>query len=163
MAKDIRESNVISRWGVLVAGQQGKGDRFYQLVKERLNARGWPYPVQTVDVGGGFFSTGRPYLETKAGKLATYVGAIDIGHDIYFGWSLTLEEPGMFKKAVAAAGNFSAVIFQEMTFNEANSARALASALNLCVQEAVDVIMDEGGLDKSKMSRETSGILGRLI
>jgi hypothetical protein len=162
MAK-ILESNVISRWGVLVLGQAGQENRFFDLVKQRFQERGWPYPVRPVDVGGGFFSSGRPYLETKAGKLTAYVGAENIGKDAYLGWSLVLDEPGLFKKAMAAAGNFSAAVFQEMTFNEANSARAFASSLNRCVQEAVDIILDQAGLDKSKISREATGLLGRLM
>ena len=162
MAK-VLESNVISRWGVLAEGQAGQENRFFELVKQRLSERGWPYPLRSVSVGGGFFSSGRPYLQTKAGKLTAYIGVEDIGQDAYFSWSLVLAEPGIFKKAVAAAGSFSAAVFQQMSFNEANSARAFASSLNTCVQEAVDIIMDEAGLDKSTISREASGILGRLI
>ena len=163
MARKVLESNVISRWGVLAEGQAGQEGRFFELVEQRLDERGWPYPVRSVDVGGGFFSSGQPYLETKAGKLVAFIGAESIGKDSYFGWSLTLAEPGLFKKAAAAAGGISAAVFQRMTFNEANSARAFASALNTSVQEAVDTIMDEAGLDKTKVSREASGILGRLI
>ncbi len=159
----VAEGNVISRWGVLTEGLAGKEDRFFDLVKESLQARGWPYPVQAVDVGGGFFSRGRPYLETKAGKLVAYIGGETIGRDAYVGWSLALADPSIFKKALAAAGNFSAAIFQEMSFNEANSARAFATSLNQCVQEAVDKLMDEAGLDKSRVQRETEGLLGRLI
>jgi hypothetical protein len=141
----------------------GKEARFFELVKHHLTGRGWPYAVQPVDVGGGLFSQGRPYLETKAGKLVGYIGAESTGKDAYLVWSLALNDPGVFKRAMAAAGNFSAAIFQEMSFNEANSARAFASSLNRCVQEAVDSLMDEAGIDKTQVSREASGLLGRLI
>lgn len=163
MAKEVKESNVISRWGVLVEGQAGKEGQFYKLVQERMKARGWPFSVEQVDVGGGFFGRGQPYLETKSGKLVAYIGGESIGRDAYLGWSLTLSEPGLFKKAVAAAGGVTAAIFQEMNFNEANSARAFATSLNYAVQEAVDALMDAAGLDKSNVNREVSGMLGRLI
>jgi len=163
MAKKVLASNVISHWGVLVHDQAGKEEHFFELVKQRLAEHGWPYQVSPVDVGGGFFSTGRPYLATQAGKLVAYIGAESIGKDAYLGWSLTLAEPGFFKKAAAAAGGISAALFQRLTFNEANSARAFASVLNTCVQEAVDIIMDDAGLDKTKVFREASGYLGRLI
>lgn len=163
MAKDVREINVISRWGILVEGQAGKESRLFQLVQERLQQRKWPFPVQMVDVGGGFFGKGHPYLETKSGKLAAYIGGETIGADSYMGWSLTLTEPGLFKKAAAAVGGVSATIFQEMNFNEANSARAFATSLNYAVQEAIDVLLDETGQDKSHIDREATGLLGRLI
>jgi hypothetical protein len=159
---NIKQSNVICWWGVLAEGQARREKRFFELVKQRLNEHGWPYPLRFVDVGGGFFSSGQPYIETKAGKLVAFIGTESIGKDAYLSWSLTLAEPGIFQKAMAAAGNFSAVVFQEMTFNETNSARAFASSLNLCVQEAVDIIMDEAGLDKTKYPREASGLLSRL-
>jgi len=161
MAK-VLESNVISRWGVLVNGQAGKEDHFFELVQQRLDEHGWPYPVRAVDVGTGFFGVKRPYLETKSGKLVAYIGAESIGKDAYFGWSLTLAEPGLFKKAMVGR-DIAVLLFQRLSFNEANSARAFASCLNTCVQEAVDIIMDEAGLDKTKVSREASGPLGRLI
>jgi len=104
-----------------------------------------------------------PLIVTKAGKLVAHIGGETIGRDAYVGWSLALADPSIFKKALAAAGNFSAAIFQEMSFNEANSARAFATSLNQCVQEAVDKLMDEAGLDKSRVQRETEGLLGRLI
>ncbi len=159
MAKNVKESNVVSRWGVLLEGHAGKESRFFQLVQDSLKRRGWPYPVQQVDVGGGFFGVGKPYLETKSGKMEAYVGAESIGRDSYLGWSLMISDPGMFSKAVAAAGNFSSAIFQQMSFNEANSARAFATSLNYAVQEAVDVLLDEAGLDKSKIDRKVSGLL----
>ncbi|MBN8595958.1 MAG: hypothetical protein J0M33_29660 [Anaerolineae bacterium] len=159
MAKNVKESNVVSRWGVLVEGVAGKESRFFQLVQDSLKKRGWPYAVQQVDVGGGFFGAGKPYLETKSGKMEAYVGAESIGRDSYLGWSLMIADPGMFSKAIAAAGNFSSAIFQQMSFNEANSARAFATSLNYAVQEAVDVLLDEAGLDKSKIDRKVSGLL----
>jgi hypothetical protein len=161
MAK-ILESNVISRWGVLVKGQADKEDHFFELVKQRLDAHDWPYPVRPVDVGSGLFGPKRPYLETKTGKLVAYIGAESIGKDAYLGWSLTLAEPGLFKKAMVGR-DIAVLLFQTLTFNEANSGRTFASCLNLCVQEAVDILMDEAGLDKTKVSREASGPLGRLI
>ena len=156
---DVKESNVISRWGVLVEGLAGKENRFFSLVQERLKQRSWPFPVKEVNVGSGFFAQGKPYLETKSGKLVAYMGGETIGKDTYLGWSLTLAEPGMFAKAVSAAGGFSATVFQAMSFNEANSARAFATSLNYAVQEAVDVLLDEAGLDKSKIDRKVSGLL----
>lgn len=159
MAKNVKESNVVSRWGILVEGHAGKEGRFFQLVQDNLKKRGWPYPVQQVDVGGGFFGKGQPYLETKSGKMEAFVGGESIGRDAYLGWSLTIADPGMFSKAVAAAGNFSSAIFQQMSFNEANSARAFATSLNFAVQEAIDTLMDEAGLDKSKVDRKVSGLL----
>lgn len=159
----VSESNVISRWGTLAVSQAGREGRFFELVQEKLKEHGWPYPVQAVDVGSGLFSKGKPYLETKAGKLVAYIGAESIGNDMFIGWSLTIADPGLFKKALAVAGSFSVAIFQDMSFNEVNSARAFASTLNLSVQEAADIVLDEAGLDKTRMSREASGPLGRLI
>jgi hypothetical protein len=162
MAKKVMESNVISRWGVLAEGQAGKENRFFELIKQRLSEYGWPYPLRTVDVGSGFLSAKRAYLETGASKLIAYIGAESIGKNAYFTWSLTLAEPGLFKKAVIGS-DLATLLYQRLSFNEANSARAFASSLNRCVQEAVDIIMDEAGLDTSKISREASGPLGRII
>lgn len=165
MAKNVKEINVISRWGVLVLGEAGKEQRFFSLVQRVLEERGWPFPVKLEDVGEGWFGVKKQYLETKGpyGKLVAYVGAETIGRDIYLNWSLTLDEPGLFKKAVAAGGGFAAEIFQAVNFNQANAARAFASSLNHAVQQAADVILDEAGADKSKVNREAQGILGRLI
>ncbi len=159
---DVKESNVISRWGVLVEGNAGKEGRFFQLVQERLNKRNWPYQVKQVDIGGGFFAgKGQPYLETKSGdgKLVAYIGGESIGRDAFLGWSLTLAEPGWFAKAAASAGGISAAIFQQLNFNQANSARAFATSLNYAVQEAVDTLLDDAGIDKSKIDRKVSGLL----
>lgn len=158
--RDVKESNVISRWGVLVQGLAGKEKRFFDLVRSRLNEQGWPYPVTQIEVGGGLFSgAGKFYLETKSGKLVAYIGGESIGKNIYLGWSLTLEEPGWFAKAAASAGGISAAIFQQLNFNQANSARAFATSLNYAVQEAVDILLDDAGLDKSKIDRKVSGLL----
>ena len=84
---DVKESNVISRWGVLVEGHADKEGRFFELVQQHLKQRAWPYPVQKVDVGGGFFSgRGQPYLETKSGdgKLVAYIGGETIGTGCLF-------------------------------------------------------------------------------
>jgi len=160
---NVKQSNVIAHWGVLAKDQAGHDRRFFDLVKQRLNEHGWPYPLQFATVEHSFLDSGKPYLETKAGKLVAYIGAESVGKDAYFSWSLILAEPGLFQKAVAAAGGVSATLFQELSFNEYNSAQAFATSLNFCVQEAIDMIMDEAGLDKSKVSREASGLLGRLI
>jgi hypothetical protein len=158
---DVKESNVISRWGVLVEGHASKESRFFQVVQEGLKRRNWPYPVKSVEVGGGFFGKGLPYLETKSGdgKLVAYIGGETIGRDAYLGWSLTLAEPGWFAKAAASAGGISSAIFQQLNFNQANSARAFATSLNYAVQEAIDTLMDEAGLDKSQVDRKVSGLL----
>jgi hypothetical protein len=84
MARKVLESNVISGWGVLAEGQAGQESRFFELVEQRLDEHGWPYQVRSVDVGGGFFSSGQPYLQTEAGKLVAFIGAESIGKDAYF-------------------------------------------------------------------------------
>lgn len=156
---------MISRWGVLVVDQAGKEQRFFSLVQQVLQNRGWPFPVKMEDVGEGWFGMKKQYLETKGpgGKLVAYVGAETVGRDIFLNWSLTLDEPGLFKKAVAAGGGFAAEVFQAVNFNQANAARAFASSLNHAVQQATDIILDEAGIDKSTVNREAQGILGRLI
>lgn len=159
---DVKESNVISRWGVLVIDHAGKEDQFFQLVQDRLTKRDWPFQLRKVEIGGGFFGgRGKPYLETKSGdgKLVAYIGGESVGRDAYLGWSLTLAEPGWFKQAAASAAGISAAIFQQLNFNQANSARAFATALNYAVQEAVDVLLDEAGIDKSTIDRKISGML----
>lgn len=165
MAKEVKEINVISRWGVLVVGQAGKEERFFLLVQQVMQERGWPFPVNLVDVGEGWFGKKKQYLETKGpdGKLVAYAGAETIGTDIFLSWSLTLDEPGLFKKAIAAGGGFSSEVFQAVNFNQANRARAFASSLNHIVQQAVDIILDEVGVDKSKINREAQGLLGGLV
>ncbi len=162
MAKKVMESNVISRWGILALEQANKETRYFQLVMEKLKEQGWPHPAKEVDVGDGWFGRKQRYIEIKAGKLVAYIGAQSIGKHAYLGWSLTLAEPGLFKKAAASVGGFDAYLFQNMTFNEANSARAFAAALNYCVQGAVDVLLSESGVSMD-YSREASGPLGRLI
>lgn len=163
MARDVKESNVLSRWGVLAVGQADKEAKFFKLVREELKTRGWPFDIEEVDVGSGWFGRRQKYLETEQDKLVAYIGAEAIGRDCYFGWSLTLYEPGLLKKAVAMAGGVPAAIFQVLDFNQANSARAFATSLNYAVQAAVDVVMDEAGLDVSKINREATGLLGSLI
>lgn len=168
MADKVQASNVISEWGFLVLGYGDNDQNYYKLVTQALKQRGWPYPIEQVDVGDGFFRMNRkPYLKTKAGKLVAYIGAESIGEgqmqNSYLNWSLTVADPGMFKRAVASAGGFSAAVFQEFTFNEINSARAFATLVHGCVQEAVDAILDNTNIDKSKMSRSASGILGGLV
>ena len=168
MSDNVKASNVISEWGFLVLGYQDQNEHFYQLVKEAMKKHGWPYPVEQVEVTYGFFNvTTRMYLKTKFNKLVAYVGSEGIGinssHNAYLNWSLTVSEPGLFKKAIASAGNFSYIVFQEFNFNEINAARAFATLLHLCVQEAVDAILDDCHIDKTKMTRTASGILGGLV
>lgn len=166
-AKEVKEANVISRWGVLVEGQAGKEERFFQLVEWALQQRGWPFPIEQIQIGKrGLFGKTKPYLETKSGKIVAYIGAETIGNDIYFGWNLTIDEGGFLASlglALAILGYTSEKVFQNMGFNEVNSARAFGASLNYAVQIAVDTIMDETGLDKSKINREATGQLGRLI
>lgn len=168
MADNVKASNVISEWGFLVLGYQDQNDHFFQLVQEAMAKHGWPYPVEKVQVTYGFFNqTTRVYLKTQFNKLVAYVGAEGIGDkrssNAYLNWSLTVADPGLFKKAIAAAGSFSYAIFQEFNFNEINAARAFATLLHLSVQEAVDAILDDCHIDKSKMTRTASGILGGLV
>ena len=168
MADDVKASNVISEWGFLVLGYQDSNDRFFRLVQDAMKKHGWPYPVEKVQVSYGFFNvTIREYIKTKNGKLVAYIGAEGIGDkstsNAYLNWSLTVSDPGLFKKALAAAGNFSHAVFQEFNFNEINAARAFATLLHLCVQEAVDAILDDSHIDKTKITRTASGILGGLV
>lgn len=164
MADRVQASNVISEWGFLVLGYADEKQHYYQLVYDAMRKHGWPYEVEQVDVGDGLFRVNRkPYVKTKAGKLVAYVGSESIGQNSYLNWSLTVAEPGMFKKAVASAGGFSAYVFNEFTFNEINTARAFATLLHACVQEAVDAILDDCEIDKTKVKREAGGILGGLI
>jgi hypothetical protein len=167
MADSVQATNVISEWGFLVIGYGDEDGRYYKLVQDALKENGWPYPVERVEVGDGLFRmNARPYIKTKAGKLAAYVGCDTIGDNVkssYLHWSLTLSDPGLFKRAVAAGGGFSHTVFQEFTFNQINSARTFAMLLNACVQQAVDAILDDREIDKSKVRREASGILGGLI
>ena len=168
MADKVQASNVISDWGFLILGYEDKGERFFSLVSDAMKKHGWPYPVEKVDVGEGLFRLNRrPYLKTKAGKLVAYIGSETLSDNnvsnSYLNWSLTVADPGMFKKAIALAGNFSAAILQEFTFNEINTARAFASLLHSCVQEAVDAILNDYEIDKTKVNRTASGILGGLV
>jgi hypothetical protein len=168
MADRIQASNVISEWGFLVLGYEDSDQHYYKLVVDALRKHGWPYGIEKVEVGDGFFRLNpKPYLKTKAGKLVAYIGSETVGKDniynSYLNWSLTVADPGLFKKAIAAAGGFSHAVFQEFTFNEINSARAFATLVHSSVQEAVDAILDDRQIDKSKMSRSASGILGGLL
>ena len=167
MADSIQASNVISEWGFLVLSFGDEDQRFYKLVMEAMKQHGWPYPVEKVDVGDCFFrANAKPYLKTKAGKLVAYIGSETIGESVknsYLNWSLTVADPGLFKKAVSSVGGFSAAIFQEFTFNQVNSARAFATLLNACVQQAVDAVLDDYDIDKAKVARSAQGILGGLI
>lgn len=168
MADRVQASNVISEWGFLVLGYGDDDQRFYRLVQEAMKKHSWPYPVERVEVGDGLFRlNAKPYLKTKAGKLVAYIGSETLAgekdRNSYLNWSLTVADPGLFKRAVSAAGGFSAAVFQEFTFNEINSARAFATLLNACVQEAVDAILDDCNIDKTKISRAAGGILGGLI
>lgn len=168
MADDVKASNVISEWGFLVLGYQDANERFYGLVQDAMRKHGWPYPVERVQVSSGFFNvTTREYLKTKSGKLVAYIGSEGIGdkgtQNSYLNWSLTVADPGLFKKAIAAAGNFSHAVFQEFNFNEINAARAFATLLHCCTQEAVDAILDDCHIDKTKITRTASGILGGLV
>lgn len=168
MADNVKASNVISEWGFLVLGFDNTNDRFFSLVQESMAKHGWPYPVEKIEVTYGFFNqTTRYYLKTKFNKMVAYIGSETIGTkqsmNCYLNWSLTIADPGLFAKALAAAGNFSYQVFQQFNFNEINATRAFATLLNTCVQEAVDAILDDCHIDKTKIKREAQGILGGLV
>ena len=167
MAKTVLESNVMSRWGFLVLGYKEHENRFFDLVTDKLTEYGWSQPVNRVDVGGGLLSLSgretRRYLETRQGKLTAYVATVAIGDDTYISWCLAMDDPGLTKRAVAVGLSFSPSIFQTLAFNEVDNARAFATFVHHCVQEAVDMILDGEGIDKTKVSREATGILGTLV
>ena len=168
MADKVQASNVISEWGFLVLGYADTDERFFRLVGDAMVKHGWPYPVEKTDVGEGLFRLRpRPYIKTKAGKLVAYIGSETLSNgkvaNSYLNWSLTIADPGIFKRALAVAGNFSAAVFQEFTFNEINTARAFAALLHACVQEAVDAILDDCQINKSEINRTASGTLGGLV
>lgn len=143
--KNVKEENVISRWGVLLVGLGHMENEAFSLVQEELKNRNWGYQVKK-QVVGSFLGSKREYLSTSLTDfLMVYVGAEPVGNDLYISWNLAGEK-----------------VFGSMDFNDVNSARALASCLNFAVQAAADRVLDQAGSEQS-FNREAEGQLGRLI
>lgn len=143
--KNVKEENVISRWGVLLVGLGHMENEVFGLVQEELGSRNWGYQVKK-QVVGSFLGSRREYLSTSVTDyLVVYIGAEPVGKDLYVSWNLAGEK-----------------VFGSMDFNDVNSARALASCLNYAVQTAADRALDQSGSDQS-FNREAEGQLGRLI
>jgi hypothetical protein len=143
--KNVKEENVISRWGVLLVGLRDMEEDFFEFAQEELGNREWVYQVKK-QVVGSFLGSRREYLSTAVtSSLMVYVGAEPVGKDLYISWNLAAENT-----------------FGSMDFNDVNSARALASCLNYAVQSAADRVLDGAGSEQT-LNREAEGQLGRLI
>lgn len=160
---------VVETWGVLIPGQAAKAKEIYPLVQKTIaqvtsGAGQGPWDqikTQVQDVAGsggllGMLSAKRNRLVIEWSPYKIYVGSRAYGHDLDVNWNLTFEQ-GFFSKFLQDSTGLS---LSSLNAFQVEDLRAFASLVHRGVTTAVDTIMQQAGLDTSKINKSTKGFLG---
>ena len=161
----LQKDAVIDNWGTLISKQAGRADDAYDIIAKHIkgvlqSANPGPWSrisIERKEVAGargiaGMIAGKRDRLIVKWDEYKIYVCARQYGTDLDVSWNLTFE-PGFLKK-------FTGVDFSSLNAFQVEDLRAFVTLVHRGVTTAVDVIMQEAGLDPEKVNKTSKGFLG---
>lgn len=161
----LQKDAVVDTWGAVIPKQSEKAERIYHLVNgavtELIKTTGeGPWRNITVErkdisgVGGvvGMFAEKRNRMIVKWHDYKIYVCARPYGSNLDVSWNLTFE-PGLFK-------TLTQIDLSSLNAFQLEDLRAFVTVIHRTVTEAVDLIMQEAGLDSAKLNKTSKGFLG---
>lgn len=166
MAVTLKEENVLSQWGIVLADAAGHGDSVLDDIQGILEHSKIPgnceWSIEEVKAGGWLIQTRRELLIIKLREFKDYriyVSARDYGVHLDVCWFLTVE-PGRFKKMVSSrmVGDPQALSAPKNILLE-QDLRAWASIVHHGALQTVDALMEKLEQDPSKIQRTSKGIL----
>lgn len=165
LPKTLKDEKITDNWAAVISGGQGKADYVFDNVQKFLEANqapgvNWELGEVTPSFFKGLFGRKRDFLlvTNEAFKeYKMYIGARDYGANLDIQWFLTCE-PGFFKKLSDQIDRASNMITMLDIFAQ-QDLRAYVTVVHHCLLDAVDILLDDLGQDKSKVNRQSKGFL----
>lgn len=161
----INQDAVADSWGTLISKQAGRAEDVYKKVEQHIVAvisggEKGPWNSITIErktvsgIGGlvGMLGEKRDRLVIKWKDYKLYVCSRPYGTDLDVSWNLTFE-PGLMKR-------LTGVDLASLNAFQVEDLRAFTTLVHRGVTTAVDVVMQEAGLDPTKISKTSKGFLG---
>lgn len=161
----LEKDAVLETWGTLVPNQAGRYEDAYKMAVQHIQAvisggRSGPWKTITVErkevagMGGlaGALSAKRDRLIARWENYKIYVCFRPYGTDLDASWNLTFE-PGLLTK-------LSGIDLSSLNAFQVEDLRAFTTLVHRGVTTAVDTVMQEAGLDSSKVNKTSKGFLG---
>jgi len=167
MAVTLKEQKIMSSWGMVIQGGQGKSESIFSTIQGLLasnDAPGVEWEMTEAQPGRikGLFGKKRDYLLVTNEALKDYrlyVGARDYGTNLDTAWFLTVEPKFFSGLAKAAQSLASFGVFGDLDIFDQQDLRAYVTVVHHSVLDAVGSLMEELGQDPSKIDRRSKGFL----
>jgi hypothetical protein len=166
MAITLKEETILDQWNMMVDGAAGHADAVLKDVSERLRAAQIPgdctWETDEVKSSGWFSRVRREFTIVRLEQFSDYrmyIAARDYGVHLDVCRFMTVE-PGFFKKHLAEklTGSGEALSAPKNILIE-QDLRAWMTVVHHCVVDSVEALMGTLGQDKSKLKRESRGVL----
>ncbi len=158
---DPQEDEVMERWSSLLAGLSKSGKEFFNLFETEIVTRGLPYKGKSVELGGSFFSDNSLVIKINHNPIySCYVCYEEVGTDLHLNW--VLHEMPRWYFGIPIIGPWIQKRWSIISVLDRNKLLAFSAFTLDAVQNVAETLMDEHGLDKKKLVRQSSGKLGPL-
>lgn len=161
MAK-VQGPGILNQWSCHLPGLSMQVERFYQYVGEEFAKKQIPNMVPYWGMVGSTFGTKKNFWAADYGDSTCYIGAETLGLDLFVSWLIYNPK---WQKEQMKAQSLTRAVFWSMFGSDIGDMLELscfAAVIKDCAVSATERLMDEGHLDKSKMNRQSSGVLGPI-
>lgn len=161
LSKKVKLENILQRWSANMPGMANQFDDFFKKVINEFEKKQTGLQAEWVNVGS-LFGSKRTMLSIGWDRYKCYIGAIVFGIDLLCTWDLYDPKNTIFGASVDNRADNRAAGFFKSDFNEVNELEAFATVCLDCARIAAEKIFDENNLDKARLKKPSSGVLGPL-
>lgn len=152
----IKEKEIIQKRGYLLPDLSELQSELIDRIEKRLEEKKLPFTVRRERINNVCYpgSDSQDFLVARLDNYFCYIGCITIGTDLHVNWALC----GRY----SALRQFILGRYRENDFARTNMVSAFASTILEVTKETAEDISFEQFVKKTRVERETSGVLGPL-
>lgn len=159
LTKNLKEENVVQRWGAYLPGQNQAGEEYLALAEQEIAKRNTNFSKERINFG--LTGQGGPALRIVYSPTYSSYLTYDItGDDLFLHY--VLYRRGDWFYSIPFLGKILFRLFKNIYVHDHNKLIGFASVTIDCAKEAAGNLMDKFSMDKSKRIKESSGLLGPL-
>jgi len=161
MAK-VQGPGILNEWGCHIPGCAERYQEFYKYVIEEFDKKQIPAMTPYWEKVGSTFSRKKDFWAVDRDDNTCYICAEVLGIDLYVAWLIYNPRwQKELKKDMSTTRNMFWSMFGSDVGDMVEIA-CFAAVIKDCAVNAADRIFDIVGLDKGKMNRQSSGVLGPI-
>lgn len=157
------DDSIVERWDSVLTGQENLGARYLDTVEQLFKEKG--IACQRARLAIPISSTSSDSHDFLVARLnddySCYYGFVSQGNDVHIAWLLQNHAiRGIYK--LPFIGPMLLGLLKRYTFAMTSRVLAFTSSTHALAVQAVEKLMDELGMDKSKLDRKRSGKIGPI-